>query len=44
MIHLKGLIVDSIDDSLDEEQVPDDNFMLELAAQVVARRMKWVGE
>lgn len=42
MIHLKGLIVDSIDDSLDEEQVPDDNFMLELATQVVARRMKWV--
>ena len=43
MIHLKGLIVDSIDDSLDEEQLPDSNFMLELAQAVVARRMKWTG-
>ena len=43
MIHLKGLVVDSIDDSLDEEQVPDANFMIELAQAVTAKRMKWVG-
>ena len=43
MIHLKGLVVASIDDSLDEEEIPDVNFMIELASLVTAKRMKWVG-
>lgn len=43
MIHLKEIIVDSTDDAVDTEELPDVNFTLELAQKVIQRRMKWVG-
>jgi SNF2 family DNA or RNA helicase len=41
MIHLKGIIVDSTDDSVDD--IPEESFTLELAKRVVQKRMKWIG-
>jgi SNF2 family DNA or RNA helicase len=41
MIHLKGLIVDSSEENT--EDLPDENFIYELAEMVVAKRMKWLG-
>jgi SNF2 family DNA or RNA helicase len=41
LIHLKGIIVDSSEEST--EELPEENFILELAEQVVAARIKWVG-
>lgn len=41
MIDLKGIIVDSTDDGV--EEIPDENFMVSLAHKVVQKRMRWVG-
>jgi SNF2 family DNA or RNA helicase len=40
MIHLKGIIVDSVDE---DEDIPEESFTLKLAHEVVRKRMKWIG-
>lgn len=41
LIHLKGIIVDSSEENT--EELPDENFIIELAQQVITKRIKWVG-
>ena len=41
LVHLKGIIVDSVDESV--EELPDENTILDLARAVVTNRIKWVG-
>lgn len=43
LIHLKGIIVDSTDDSVQNDDLPEDSFVQELAKTVIRRRIKWVG-
>jgi SNF2 family DNA or RNA helicase len=41
LVHLKGLIVDSVDP--DVEDLPEEDFIMELARKVVMKRMQYVG-
>lgn len=41
LIHLKGIICDSADESI--EELPEENFIIELAQAIVKERIKWVG-
>ena len=40
LIHLKGIIVDSTEES---EELPDEDFIMKLAQEVVRKRMRWTG-
>lgn len=43
LVNLKGIIVDTSDQEVSDEGIPDQNFVFELARLMVQHRLKWVG-
>lgn len=42
LVRLKGIIMDSVDSEIDDEEIPEPNFVRELAEMVVAKRMHYI--